>query len=263
MASKSQLRVCVKTGNQTSRLFSISERQNGDLVINIKSATSMRDFGSIESSFQPNIVNQKYSIHCSNQSEKNINAIVHRIKLDNGEEITTQNYTKALKQNNKYVVIYSARSPNLSNERYKIDSEERKTITLSEYDSKKLSFYYMVSICNYKTKEIKSKKDFSCKYIKFTNFKVLIMWSFQTIPSHSSGTKCHFLTMNPNDFPTENRSQLKEAEGFSCIKLVSMFRRLREHKKQELKLILIKEIPEALGDIDFLFSLPFNSKPVH
>lgn len=263
MASKSHLRVSVKTGNQTSRLFSLSERENGDLVINIKSANLIRDPGTKANLSAPKIINQKYSIHCSNRSEENINAIVHRIELDNGEEITTSNYTKALKQTNWYAAIYSARSPNLSIERYKIDPCERETIVLSEYDSSKLSFYYMVCVCNYDAEKFRLQKDIAYKYIDFTHFRVLVLWCFQMMPSHSSGSKSHFMTMDPKDFPEEYRAQLTDGEGFSQIELPQFFRQLREAYKQEYRTTLEKELQLNKEVFDFMFSLPFSSQPIY
>jgi len=262
MASKSDMRVCVSVGKQISRLFSVKERENGDLVINMRSAEFYREAGNILSDEDPKITNQKYSVHCSKNSKEQINAIVHRIKFSNGKETSTSNYTKALKQTNKYAAIYAARAPDLSIEKYRVNPDERKHLLISSFESKMGTLYYMISVCNHESEMVAEGNDYLVKYIPFTHFKLAIIWSFSPIPSHSSGVKSHFMTIPPEKLkPDDVRLMERISEGYSALEIVQMFRDVRYTQHQERHSILKKWMPEIESEtLDVLFSLPFTSK---
>jgi hypothetical protein len=262
MASKSDMRVCVSVGKQISRLFSVKERGNGDLVINMRSAEFYREAGNIMSDEDQKITNQKYSVHCSRNSKEQINAIVHRIKFSNGKEIITSNYTKALKQTNKYAAIYAARAPDLSIEKYSVNPDERKHLSLASFETKMGTLYYMISVCNHESEIVSDGNDYLVKYIPFTHFKLAIIWSFSPIPSHSSGLKSHFMTIPSENLKSDDVQLMKRInEGYSASEIAQVFRDVRYTQHQELHSILKKSMPDIESEtLNVLFSLPFTSK---
>jgi hypothetical protein len=263
MASKSDIRICVSIGEQISRLFSVKERSNGDLVINMQAAEFYREEYNPLSNQDPKIINQKYSIHCSNKSKEKINAIVHRIKFCNDKVITTSNYTKALKQTNNYAAIYIARAPDLSLPKYAVKPSDRSYVSISTFDTRLATIYYMICVCNHVTEAIAEDINYSVKYIDFIHFKLAVIWSYSPLPSHSSGHKGHFMTIPPEDSNQENEALIKEiSEGYGARDIVKLYQQARFQQHQEFYTVLSKSMPELESKtLNMLFSLPFTSKP--
>lgn len=273
MVSKSNIRVCVSTQNHISRLFSVIERENLDLIIKIGAADLYRkaelpkgvivnqiptdsDLNNQDDDLK--IINQKYSVHCSLQSEDRINAIVHRIKLSNNNEISTYHYTRALKQTNKYAPLYMARAPDLSIARYKVNPNERDYISISSFHTNKATLYYMVSVCNFETELIFDGEDFNVKYINFKNFRLAIIWSYANLPSYSTGVKTHFQTFKTDELPKSVNAVIKDnSEGYSAFDILNAYRELRYLQHLEIFNTLRKELDLDLIVLNKLFSFPF------
>ena len=260
MASKSDIRICVNVGEQISRLLSVKELSNGDLVVNIQPAEFYREAGEILKPEDPKIVNQKYSIHRSIKSDK-INAIVHRIDR-NGKETCTSNYTKALKLTNKYAILYGARAPDLSHKRYSVNPSERDYISIASFNKKMPTLYYMISVCNKSTEPVLAGNDYLVKYIEFSYFKLAIIWSYSPISARSSGMKSHFMTIKPEDMPAHCADILsKISDGYSASEIIKMYQYCRKLQHQELRKILELETPDIkTDDLRSDFSLPFTVK---
>lgn len=251
------------------RLLSLTELANGDLVVNLQAADNYRDFGNPETVDGSTIINQKYSVHRSLESKENINAIVHRINLEDGREETTSNYTKALKQTNRYAGLFIARAPNLSLYKYGIKPEERDYISLAEFEPSN-TLYYMVLVSGKTPAIINPDADYDTRYFEFTHFCIAVVWSFAFsgiapfIMSHSSGAKGHFMTLNPSDLTEEERKIVEPAaEGFSPDEAVEIFRKQRNLLRRESREIFDRENPSIPGFIlDTLFGFPFSNVPI-
>ncbi|MGJ8661563.1 MAG: hypothetical protein ACSHXL_05970 [Bacteroidota bacterium] len=265
------------------RLFSVSERNNGDLVVSLLpskfyKATELdglkikRQKHSIHQSLESTlginaslhgleIKRQKYSIHRSLTSESGINAIVHRIELEGAKNLDTGNYTKAMKSKGRYAALFSARAPDLSSERYTVQAEDRDHVVLDEYSAKKATLYYMLLVCSPDHKELKDFKDARVKYIPFEYFKLVVLWSYGNYPSHSTGLKVHFATIPLGDLEGK---VINEAEnGMNDSDVISNFRSMRAAQSEELKSIALRDhkkiAPELVNQI---FSLPFTPRPL-
>ncbi len=74
MTSKSNIRICVNASGQMSRLLTLKERRNGDLVVGLVAAEFYREAGQFNVDEKRRIVAQKYSVHRSLKSAEDINA---------------------------------------------------------------------------------------------------------------------------------------------------------------------------------------------
>lgn len=259
MSKKKNIRVCMKANNKICKLFSIVERNDGDLVISLNSAENFRVGYKKNNVSQPQITHQKYSVHCSNQSQTNINVLKHQLKFDKGEEKVTQHFTKAIKQTNKFAPLFGARAPDLFNVRYEA-VEDEKNIVLANFNTKKATPFYLVSVCNKKAPPPTYFKDYNFQYIKFSQFNLLILWSFINLPSHDTGFKLHFLTKPPEDLKD---GLLRLEDGFSPDELLSTYQYAINTSILEFADTLIDQYPDINKQIlDELLGLPFTAEPI-
>lgn len=264
MASRSDLRFCVRVNGVLKRLFSVKELKNGDLTIILKSADHYRDEGTWSIDNNRRIVHQKYSVHRSLQSETGINALVHRLKMDDGVEYSTSHYTRALKQTNRHAALYSARIQDLRPEKYTVDENEQFSREIASFDSSKATFHYMLFVCNLESDEIRSTADIAVRYFSFTHFRIAALWSFASVPSHYSALKCHFLTVDTQLTPPDTHVVLESlGDGFDLLSAVNYFRVCRALQHKELYDVLAISNPEVDStQRDFLFALPFTNSPL-
>jgi len=247
VTSKSDCRVVLKDGDKLYRLFSVMERRNGDLVISLNTAEFYRKIGSNLSGDDPKINNQKYSVHRSLKSPTNINAIVHTLNFDNGEEKRTSHYTKAIKQNNNFAPILLVRCPDLSATRY-LTNNDRCIITLDDYHhSSSLYYNLVIGPLDFSFDEY-CEDDINFRTINFTHFSLSILWSYDHLLPNHTGAKAHALT-----FPDENSPQMLNTiyqleNGLSAIEIIDQFRRIRGLLHFEFA-SLINNIHPDLNDI--------------
>lgn len=87
------------------RVFSMVEKPDGYLMISFHPVDVMGE-GYEEEHEGQKIVSQKYSIHTSEDSATGINAIKHTVVLENGQEITSEHYTNAIKKNKRFATSH-------------------------------------------------------------------------------------------------------------------------------------------------------------
>lgn len=258
----SKTRVCVEVDGQLSRLFSITERSNGDLVISLQSSDFYRDAGSTEHFQDHEIKTQKYSVHRSIKSPEQINVLKHQLTFADGTETTSTHYTKALKQTNKYAAICAVRTQDLSLPKYRVESEPI-NLKLDAYQSATASFFYMIFVCNHEAEPIKAHNSYSYKYLNFKYFRIAVLWGFINAPSHSSSLKTHILTVDPADIDEVNRGKLKDAEGFDAEEVINFFDFVSEQSKGEFYSVIRQSNLADLALVDEIFSLPITNKPLY
>lgn len=248
------------------RLFSVKELENGDLTVILMSADHYRDEGtwSNDDELERKIVHQKYSVHRSLQSKTGINALVHRLKMDDGTEHSTSHYTKALKQTNRHAALYSARVQDLSPDKYTVQESERLSQEITSFNPTQATFHYMLFVCNLGADEITPTADIAVEYLSFTHFRLAVLWSFASVPSHHSALKCHFLTVDTKLAPPDTHIVLENlGDGFDLPSAVDYFRTCRALQHKELYDTLAISNPEKdSSQRDFLFALPFTNSPL-
>ncbi|WP_414728614.1 hypothetical protein [Zhongshania aliphaticivorans] len=242
----------------------MSQRKNSDLVISIKAAESYRDAGIQPSERDLKILSQKYSVHSSQNSKSNINAIKHTLTIETHGEVTTRNYTKALKEYKNYVALYAARSPDLLKERYRV-AEAAKNFLLTDFNTKKSTLFYMVLVCSYDAPEVDYSDDYSFEYIDiFNKYRVLVLYAFINLPSHHTGLKTHFMTMDSEHVTADENILFERVErGYSSKEVCDVFIALAIQHKHELIDMIRKENPGIPSDeLDFLAGLKITNEPI-
>ncbi len=260
MGNKSDCRFVVECEGKLLRLFSITERKNFDVVIKPQQAEFYRDAGTEHNNKNPIIKNQKYSIHCSNLSTTNINAIVHTLDLSSGETKKTRNYTKALKENNLSALLYFARCPDLNNPNYHTDRERNQIVSLGNYNPKEVVLYYMIIVSNKdQTFNDLNFPDLDSYTYSLNKFNISVIWSFAHMPSDNTGDKLHLLSIPTDNIPKPiNQTQ----EGFTKENVINNFRRFREYLDNDFKQLLLKRNPEIEESLNLLSKLGFSKKMI-
>lgn len=186
-------KVVVLVRQEFKRLFSITERKNGDLLISMHHATNYRPFGELGSETDPQIVHQHYSVHRSLASRDDLNIIKHTLKFADGSEITTPRYTRAIKQTGKLAVLFTRRASDLAAARYNCTKEKRDL--LASYNPRVSTLYYQLNVCSSSYGVlVPDSDDIAYKVYAFEHFKVIVFWSFGIFPAHSSAGIAHQLT---------------------------------------------------------------------
>lgn len=194
-----ELVLCFNLRNQGLRKsFSIKERKNGDLIIMPKYSDYLREFGAPPEN-SDEIKHQKFSIHCSPNS-KEFNVCMYNLDLSDGTNIRTPQYTKTIKSDNgKLTVLYFCRSPDLASDKYKLNNKDQNNcVCLDKYDSRTNTLYYGIFICSNSGKSFLSFQNGQLNYKKFrfSNFTILVVWTFQCIPSHFTGAMSRAISID-------------------------------------------------------------------
>lgn len=256
--------LCFNLNNQGLRkVLSIKERNNNDLVIMPKYAEHYREANTIVDK-NINIKHQKYSVHCSPNS-KDFNVCMHNLELSDGQIIRNPHYTKTIKSNSgKLAALYFCRSPDLSIDRYILSAKDQKlAYCLDEYDQKANTLFYGIFICS---KERKSFLSFQIgeqnyKTFNFKNFTVIIVWAYQYLPSHSTGTKIHYFSVDDDKLNQDiGCNFFNTSEGLTGIEAKKITHNSFDRLKQEYVTILLKSY--NIGKKDFpIFEFPYKKRP--
>lgn len=184
MTSKNKkCRVVITIDEIYRQLFSIEEKNNGDLLIGIKSCLELN-----EENCTPykKVLGQKYSIHCSPNSPSF--TFKQTINYEDGSNEFT--YMSILPKNDSfYSPIFSVLSPRLDDARYlaKIRKKDE-IITLPKYHPNSRTLAYILIISSADTKNIHIPgSPFSRKILLFKNFNVHIWHTLLQAPSMQQG----------------------------------------------------------------------------
>ncbi len=202
--------------NNFHSILGCSENLKGELVIfpSFAQKFSEKEFVNLNNDKQ--IRNQHYTIHNSPHLDSE-NVLNHTLEFVDETKLNTRIYTKAFKRTNSLIPIFLARGQDFSNSRYQtFKNPINNYITLGEYDPKITTLYYMVVIGNAEFIFDENYHDINIITINFKKYSMSLLWNFAHIPSHSTGSKSHFLTL-PN-----YHTQIKE--GFSKTEIINIYR---------------------------------------
>lgn len=256
--------LCFNLKNQGLRkVLSIKERNNNDLVIMPKYAEHYREANTIPHN-NIKIKHQKYSVHCSPNS-KDFNVCMHNLELSDGQIVRNPHYTKTIKSNSgKLAALYFCRSPDLSIDRYILSAKDQKlSYCLDEYDHKANTLFYGIFICSNERKSFLSFQtgEQNYKTFNFKNFTVIIVWAYQYLPSHSTGTKIHYFSVDDDKLNQDIGSNFfSTTEGLTGIEAKKIIHNSYECLKQEYVTILMKSYNLEKKDFS-LFEFPYKKRP--
>ncbi len=256
--------LCFNLKNQGLRkVLSIKERNNYDLVIMPKYAEHYRETTTIPNN-NIKIKHQKYSVHCSPNSN-DFNVCMHNLELSDGQIIRNPHYTKTIKSNSgKLAVLYFCRSPDISIDRYILSAKDQElAYCLDEYDHKANTLYYGIFICSNERKSFLTFQtgEQNYKTLNFKNFTVIIVWAYQYLPSHSTGTKLHYFSVDDDKLNQDLGSNtFSTTEGLTGIVAKKITHNSFDRLKQEYVMILLKRYKFEKKYFS-IFQLPHKKRP--
>ncbi len=213
-------------------LFSVEERNNGDLLIYFKHAKYLTSETKKEldrhKEDQFSIKTQKYSVHRSLKSRENGNLIKHTLGFFDKTEKTTALFTTGIKSG-IFSPLYIKLSVDLSGKAYNFVNTKKEDFTLIGKASGKISFIYGLFVCDINTQIIEPNfTDVTYEISYFKHFKILLLWSFISSPSIADGLIYHFLSHagEPKSLKLKKAND-KMIEGFTNDEIFDLFIEIR------------------------------------
>jgi hypothetical protein len=260
MTTRSGIRFTAKTQNGQRALLGASIQPKGDLILAMYPALTYVPSGKQPSPNDPEIIEQRYSIHPSKQSKEGVNVIKQTLTLSAGPPIITHNFTKAIKNKDRYVHIFSRRCGALLSTRFDLTKNRGQYVELMQFDTSKGTL--CVSVFAGSSELIFRRKDPQCSIFQkiLGEFRLTIMWSFMPFPSHHTGSRLHSMTFDPN-LPSHSHIKANleaimlgydERECLDCHKICCS-------KFRDEMIKIYSELPGVKDtDLNFLLSLGYS-----
>ena len=182
-------------------LFSVVE-SGDETTLGLKSSSHNMKLGqgaplSIPISNPTEILQQKYSIHPSPESEQGINVIKQTLLLADGRKIPYYHYTRAIKSGENFAFVFCRRCGQLEQPHYIARGTSH--ISLGSYDPTRFVLIYAVIVGAKETEfSHQSPIAVNVKQVVFNNLRLIVLWSFLSVPSHPSTFSAH-ISNDPRD----------------------------------------------------------------
>jgi hypothetical protein len=191
-------RFCARIGGIPRILFSIIEKQNGELILIPKTADRM------ETGDGPRILQQRYSIHPSPNSS-DFSTIKQTINAEDGQSITSVVLTDAIKRKTGFSILLVRRVQNLTPDKYILEKSAKKyerAFVLADYDPELYTMFFGVFIGHNDTPFDVRPQDIVVSHFPFARFKIILFTSLAPMPSHWTTSYAHAVTLPPEKPPT-------------------------------------------------------------
>jgi len=188
-------RFAARIGGIPRILFSIIEKQNGELLLVPKTGARM------ETHDGPLLLEQRYSIHPSPNSAE-FTTIKQTLNAEDGQSITSVILTDAVKKKTGFSIIFVRRVQNLESDRYILKESTKKherTFVLAEYDPDLYTMLFGVLIGHPDTKFDATASGIVVNHFPFKQFKIILLESIVMMPSHSTSQYTHAVTLPPEE----------------------------------------------------------------
>jgi hypothetical protein len=186
-------RFAVRVGGIPRILFSIIEKQSGELLLVPKTADRM------ETNDGPLLLEQRYSIHPSPNSAE-FTTIKQTLNAADGQSITSVVLTDAIKKRTGFSIISVRRVQDLSGDRYILKEGTKKherTLILAEYDPSLYTMFFGLLIGHPEVAFDASASGIVVSHFPFRRFKIILLTSILMMPSHHSTQYTHAVTLPP------------------------------------------------------------------
>jgi tetratricopeptide (TPR) repeat protein len=253
MSKNSRTKLGFQIAENFHAILSVHENEKGELTINpaVAEKYSEIEFGNLNA--DKKITAQHYTVHNSPQFDDE-NVLNHTLDYFDKTKTNTRIYTRAFKKTNLLCPLFLARGQDFSNERYISRKKETYTyVTLNDYNPKAATVYYMVVVSNSGFRFNGEYPDLNVVTIDFQKYSLSLLWSYGLVPSHSTGSKSHFLTQ------IELESQLKE--GFFKDEIVNLYRVIRQVQHLNFLLFLQRIFPDQANELQLLKGIGFKKSP--
>lgn len=194
-------RFAARIGGIPRILFSIIEKQNGELLLVPKTGARM------ETHDGPLLLEQRYSIHPSPNSAE-FTTIKQTLNAANGQSITSVVLTDAVKKKSGFSILFVRRVQDLASDRYTLKESTKKyerTFVLADYDPNLYTMLFGVLIGHPETIFDASASGIVVSHFPFQRFKIILLTSIIMMPSHWTTQYTHAVTLPP-ETPTQGMS---------------------------------------------------------
>ncbi len=148
MARKQSVRFVVRKAGRQRCILSVAEMREGDLIIDIRGRQFDADrgfhpFPSDGQDLGTPIVENRYTVHPTPKSAE-INKINYHYTTADGNTFVNSLFTKAIKQDNLFHIMFSRYCSTLSGDYYDVGIKKRDIIDLGVFDQTFTLFYTLV-----------------------------------------------------------------------------------------------------------------------
>jgi hypothetical protein len=192
MSKTTTTRFAVTVPGGIRTLFSVVEKQSGELIIPIKGA----DHVGPDPQIGDVVVENRISIHPSTKSEQ-YNVIKLTTISARGEVTTAVSLTDAVKLKNGFGVIFSRRCQRFVASDAEHMREDERTYALAEIDPSMFNLMHAVFVGHPDTAFDARHPDIVVNEFGFKMFKLVAMASVYPLPSHHTTEFLHTVTLPP------------------------------------------------------------------
>jgi hypothetical protein len=145
----------------------------------------------------PQIISQRYSLHASKISN-DYTTIKQTLILRDSPTIYTYQITDAIKRKSGFAPLFSCYCQNLDRGRYLV-AENRIPLCINIGHYNPLHFTFVYSLFVGPTDLMFGEGNQTTNVLQhvFGECSIVLLWSFLTLPSHSTGRYLHHVTINP------------------------------------------------------------------
>lgn len=193
MASAPRSRITIDVDGKARSLASIIEGPRGDLTLTVKAASHY--LGTDVNDRRVRIKQQRFSIHTTDQSPKNVNIFKHTLELDDGRLLDHIHRTSAIKRDLLFAPVFVKRHPDPTSFTYDIGKDHCDNFSLGSFEPQ---LFTLIVGCfvgpSDKVFRTKSLIDINVEQFTYKRFRLVVMWSFVFMASSFVGKTSHFRT---------------------------------------------------------------------
>ncbi|HUQ35685.1 MAG TPA: hypothetical protein VM144_04845 [Aestuariivirga sp.] len=193
----------------------------------------------------PRVIQQKYSIHASNKSQKGINYIHHTMVFDNNTKRENVHVTKAIKNKENFAFLFCRRCSDLRKPEYLTADDGVDNKSLGNFDPDFFTLFYAVMACSVEERaDIEDLRGgfYFGKYNQsrqnFRTVSLIILWTFLSLPTHRTSLTYHKQTVAP-----ENTTNPDLDKGLTVDECIAEFLKQCSILEEEQRNFVIAEGP--------------------
>lgn len=273
MAESPSTRFAINVNGTPRSLFTVRISNQGSLLLSLKRPKMFRDFGVIvEDSGKTvehgkEIAEQRFSVHPS-PFLPDENVIHYTMYVDGSPKIEHRHYTRAIKINRRFALMFAKRCTDLSIGRYNLSSGKGEVISICEYHPTKFTLFCSVLVgpsgLPFDVPNFDCCEFHNIVEREFGQFKLVLVYSFFSLPSHSTGAISHYGTIDPATQSDEERQVYAHfIDGLypmqSLVTIFNTFRNLaaemvsiiKQEASEKYEGVRLKKIRQVLDVSDF------------
>jgi hypothetical protein len=253
MAAPASTRFTMTVKSLPRILLSVREQNNGRLIVTIQGAgNKTRDLGIPAQApgrtdrHNVRIAHQKFSMHPSTLSATHNQLHFHQISGD-GKKRNEYHVTNAI-TSKRFAPLFIKRYSALKDPSYDL-KKGNNVINLGNYDVSWFSLILCVLVAHKDCAFTEKSYDVSTAQQQFRDFRLVILWSFFTLPATDFSMVTGFATLRPEEALNDEDRKMRERlmAGLDAHEAISMFISLRDGIRDEGIATAQQFVPEAFA----------------